>query len=157
MSASTGERFVRSRGAPIKVGPWTVEMMLERHVANGDRLLVRFLSTKSVPVQGLRLKVDSGHMLVMGQRLTSMDLWTDTAPDCTELVFETAEPTTFKAWNIWRNQSYGHADAWIGNSGMVIERADESVTIRASDVQGEFDPSDLVVELVFGQPSTNEQ
>jgi hypothetical protein len=150
MEANLSERFAQSRGRPIRLGDLEVHMIYERRVGPGDSIRVRRAAAKPSPVQALRLKTEMGKLLVHGQALEDVVLWSDTAPNETILVAEVPKKgTTLKIWNAWRD-SHGTMQAWIGDAGMLIQEERDRVRLRCSDGMGGVCFDDLVVEVEFG-------
>lgn len=143
------ERFARDQGAPQEVGGVTVHNIFRQPVAEGSRVLVHRLRVADGDVQGLRIKVHGGHVRVNAQRLAEVVLWADTSPEQVEVTCETGgEVAEFRAWNCWRDAN-GTMQAWLGNSGMVVEKTGSVVFLRCSAGYHEFSPTDLEVELSF--------
>jgi hypothetical protein len=150
MESDLSERFVQSRGRPIRIGDLEVHMIYERRVASGDSIRVRRIGAISSPVQALRLKVEKGKLLIHGQALRDVVLWSDTAPEEAILVAEVPKGgTTLKIWNAWRDAN-GTMQAWIGDAGMLIQEESNGVQLRCSDGIGGICFDDLVVEVEIG-------
>lgn len=150
MEAKLSERFAQSRGRPIHLGDLEIHMIYERPVAPGDSIRVRRTGARSSPVQALRLKVETGKLLVHGEALKDVVLWSDTAPEEVVLVAEIPKGgTTLKIWNAWRDAN-GTMQAWIGDAGMLIREESNGVQLRCSDGTGGVRFDDLVVEVEFG-------
>lgn len=152
MTATLGEMFSASRGAPIRVGSVTVQMMLELPVDEGESFWVHWISATSDPPQGLRIKLDHGRLLVNGQHIEDVVLWRDTAPDMTEFRCEADDGGhgVLKVWNVWKDPG-GIKQAWIGNSGMIISDEGSVIRLHCSHGPGQFDPTALVVDLRRGK------
>jgi hypothetical protein len=101
--------------------------------------------------QGIRIKVRSGDVDIVGQRLDDVVLWTDTAPATTTATVHAtaANPTVVRVWNVWRDK-LGTMQAWIGDAGMLIEPTDAGTMLRCSDGLGRPSFDDLVVRIRIG-------
>jgi hypothetical protein len=149
MTPNLSERFARDRGAPQDVGGVTVHNILRRRLNADPIIRVRRLHASANPVQGLRVKIDGGFLLINGQRLKDTVLWADSAPAEFEMrcSLRTSE-AELKAWNCWRDPK-GTMQAWIGDAGMIIEEIGHRTRLRCSDGSHPFSPTDLEVELDF--------
>lgn len=119
-----------------------------------EAVTVEFLSAAQMPVQGLTLKLIGGALEINGSKGPEMNLWSDTVPDRVVVrVLPTAAKTvTLKIWNTWR-ATMGGVDltqAWLGNSGMRVDRHGNEVLLRCSDGEGPVDFRDLQVRITFG-------
>ena len=85
------ERFERDGGAPQEVEGVLVHGMYRRSVADGARVRLRRRHAIATPVQGIRLKLDKGKLVVNGQDLGDVVLWADTAPEDVELICKTGK------------------------------------------------------------------
>ncbi len=120
-----------------------------------ENVVVEFLNATAAPVQGLTLKVKGGVLIVNGVEATEMLLWHDTAPAHVSVQVrpEYGKKVTLKLWNIWRG-NMGGADvtqAWLGNSGMRIERSTDGkeLLLRCSDGEGPINFGDLEARVVL--------
>lgn len=137
-------------GAPIDVDGETVRMMFELPPVEGHAELRVALKAKSGRPQAVRLKARGGKLVVNGQALDDVVLWSDSAPPEVTATVEpasTGKPVTVRAWNAWRDPA-GTMQAWIGDAGMIVEEGDPgSVVLRCSDGFDAPTFDDLVVEL----------
>ncbi len=105
------------------------------------------VSAKGNPVQGLRLKIGGGELLVNGKILSDIVLWADNSPKEVAVSISATKGTVLKIWNVW---SIGGAiNAWIGNAGMVVAETDDNIWLRCSDGIGDVDFSDFVVSVAL--------
>jgi hypothetical protein len=160
MATSLSELFQASGGKPIQWEDQLVHMMFEfADLDAGKELRIDFSQPNPARPEALRLKSRGGSLELNGKLLDDVVLWSDSAPHS---VFaglhpkRAGQPMSVRVWNAWRDE-LGTMQAWIGNSGMLIEELRDHVTmLRCSD--GFDDPSfdDLVarVEVVNGRPST---
>lgn len=120
-----------------------------------ENVIVEFLNGVSAPVQGLTLKVNGGALIVNDVEAPEMLLWRDIAPSHVPVRIkrEPGKKVTLRLWNIWRG-SIGGVDvtqAWLGNSGMRIERSADGkkLLLRCSDGEGPVDFGDLEARVVI--------
>lgn len=147
---SLAERFAKSKGAPQNVDGLIVHSIYRRQISAGARVRVRRVSAAAGSVQGLRIKMDNGFLLVNERRRKDVVLWSDTAPAEVEVVCEPRGAVgELRAWNCWRDAE-GTMHAWIGDAGIVVEEAEAIVRLRCSAGYHPFAPSDLEVVLTFG-------
>jgi hypothetical protein len=146
------ERFQQSQGAPVEVDGELVHMLYDLPPVEAPASLRIGLRPTGERAQALNVSARNGKVVVNGQALTDIALWTDTAPP--EVVAELqpaggAKPMTVQVWNGWRD-SRDVAEAWIGDAGMVVEdHGDGRVTLRCSDGYDRPSFDDLVVELAL--------
>jgi hypothetical protein len=118
-----------------------------------EQLIVEFGDAKASPVQGLRLKIRGGSLLVNGMKTDDLLLWRETAPDRVIVRVERrgSARVSLKAWNVWRGGS-DVVQAWLGNAGMRVESGDDGrhVELRCSDGVGPVAFDDLQVRLNLG-------
>lgn len=149
MKQSLSERFARDRGAPQQVDGQTVHGIFRHKITSGQRVHIRRIQCVASPVQGLRLKVDQGSLLVNGQKLKDVVLWADSAPAEVHAICQSRSPSVeLKAWNCWRD-SAGTMNAWIGDAGMVVEEIGNRARLKCSGGEHPFSPVDLEIELEF--------
>lgn len=151
MSTKLAELFQASRGEPVEWAGHDVHMMYELVGAAADQeLLIGFGQPSPAHAQALRIRARGGLLEVNGQALDDVVLWSDSTPETVAVGFRPAKadkPMTVRIWNAWRDPA-GTMQAWIGNSGMLIdEQVDGSTLLRCSD--GFDDPTfdDLVATL----------
>jgi hypothetical protein len=116
-----------------------------------EQLVVEFVGAKESPVQGLRLKIRGGLLVVNEVGTDDLLLWRDTAPD---RVLVHVEPhrgvkLSLKVWNIWRG-GLDVVQAWLGNAGMRVELSSDGgrIDLRCSDGIGPVTFDDLEVRLI---------
>jgi hypothetical protein len=117
---------------------------------DGREITVQFEQVTPTRTQAIRIRVHGGVIDVNGEQLENVVFWSDTAPKTIEIAFRSTQahlPVTVTIWNAWRD-GMGSTQAWIGNSGMLVEQnADGSTILRCSDGYGEPNFDDLVVSL----------
>jgi hypothetical protein len=149
MKESLSERFARDRGAPQQVDGQTVQNIYRHRISSGQQVHIRRIQSVASPVQGLRLKVDQGSLLVNGQKLKDVVLWADSAPAEVHAICESRSASVeLRAWNCWRD-SAGTMQAWIGDAGMVIEEIGNRARLKCSAGSHPFSPADLEIEIEF--------
>lgn len=151
MVTKLAELFQASGGKPVDWAGHLVHMMYElAGPTAGQELVIQFGQPAPARPQALRIRARGGFVELNGQELDDVVLWSDSAPQKVVVGFRPVkadEPMTVRIWNAWRDTA-GTMQAWIGNSGMLIEERDDGSTVlRCSD--GFEDPSfdDLVAEL----------
>ena len=102
-----GERFEESGGKPLDVGGALVHSIYRHQIMNGQMLRVRWVSAVAQPVQGLRMKLAKGRLLINGQKNQDVVLWADTSPPEVEVVCHSGSlaGTQLRVWNCWRGPS----------------------------------------------------
>ena len=153
METKLSDLFENSRGKPVEWAGHLVHMMYEMTGLTADQeLLIQFEQPAPARPQALRIRARGGFVELNGE-FDDVAIWSDHAPEKVVMGFrpvKAGEPMTIRIWNAWRDPA-GTMQAWIGNSGMLIqERDDGSTLLRCSD--GFDDPSfnDLVVALSVG-------
>lgn len=148
------ERFLVAGGHPLFVEGREVRLSLEIPVE--EKLLtgvLRFVSRRSSPRQGVMLDVKGGRLEVAGQSARRMILWADTSPVSVDLTLvRTArkQPAILRLWNSWRYGDDGDPQSWLDNAGLRYEeRSPRTFLVECSDGWGEVDFRDLVVELAW--------
>jgi hypothetical protein len=150
VSTKLADLFQASRGEPVEWDGQDVHMMYELAGPAADQeLLIRFGQPSPARGQALRIRARGGLLEVNGQALDDVVLWSDSTPESVVVGFRPAradKPMTVRIWNAWRDPA-GTMQAWIGNSGMLIEEHGGSTVLRCSD--GFDDPTfdDLVALL----------
>ncbi|HEX8081373.1 MAG TPA: hypothetical protein VF557_14275 [Jatrophihabitans sp.] len=155
MTETLADRFQAEQSRVITWDGLQVHSMYEvGPLSGGAELLVRFVSVGSgLPEQGIRLKVLQGHAVINDERLSDIVLWAASAPDVIRAEIEAAgrKPVTVRVWNCWRD-SRGTIQAWIGNSGILVESSsDGRVRLECSVGEGEVSFDDLVVDLSLSE------
>ncbi|GAA2999540.1 hypothetical protein [Actinokineospora diospyrosa] len=153
MVKKLGELFIESQGEPLEVDGQLVHMAYELpDPVDGDRLRVRFEGVAGPHRQGLVVSASGGKLEVVGQRHPEVVLWTDTTPPEVSLTVHRAKgskPLRVMMWNTWVD-GMDIEQAWIGNSGIVIDSDGPAVFLRCSNGYGEPSFTDLVVAVSRG-------
>jgi hypothetical protein len=148
---SIADRFADAEGGPIDVNGIQLWSMYRRKVRSGCKIKVGRRKATNHPVPGLRIKLTKGSLLVNGQVLKDVVLWSDTSPGEAEIECETPrkQEVELRVWNCWRDEQ-GIMQAWIGDYGIVVEEiGGGQVVLRCSCGGAGLTVDDLVVELVF--------
>lgn len=115
---------------------------------DASQLTIRFMSGKTRPPQGLRLKMRGGAMSVESTAAAEIVLWQDSAPEEVriELTWKPKGKRSLCVWNAWRVKDV--TQAWLGNAGMRVTAGEGRVfRLCCSDGEGDPDFTDLVVEV----------
>lgn len=159
VSSKLSELFTASGGTPIRWGDQDVHMMLElTDLRAGSELRIKFEQPNPSRPQALRLKSRDGDLELNGRTMNDVALWSDSAPDLVLARLRPKQPRKsmrVRVWNAWRDGA-GSTQAWIGNSGMLIEESPGGVTVvKCSDGFGDPTFDDLIarVEVVLAEPS----
>jgi len=143
---SFGELYAASRGGPIRYEGLDIYPAYKFAAKTHLVLDVHFIRANTAIRQALRIAVDHGTILVNGQLLRDVIMWTDTAPPRERLEVRPEDAQCrVTVWNAWED---GGMQAWIGNCGLLVEPISSGVRLRCSDGVGEPDFNDLVVEVV---------
>jgi hypothetical protein len=150
MTSKLAELFQASNGAPIEWQGKTVRMMYEvLGLHAGQVIQITFEKVSSARPQAVRLKARGGRLEVNGQVLDDIAIWSDSATNPVRLVVRPAtdsNPISVRVWNAWRD-SAGTMQAWIGNSGIVVEEGGKAVVLHCSDGFDEPVFDDLVAQF----------
>lgn len=125
------------------------------NIKNEQILTVKFISTDSENIQGVRLAVDygNGEIEINGIKSPGFELWEDTVP-CDEYIraVVNSEFGRVSVYNIWRNNALnnGFSQSQKYCSGMVIERISENKFLyHCNDVGIETNFNELVFEITL--------
>lgn len=149
--ARLAERLAAAEGAPIDVDGALVRMMFEFPPLVDEAELRVELQSLSQRAQGLRLKARSGCLVINGQALEDVVIWSETAPPLAVIALRPEsrrKPLNLRVWNVWRDGA-GTMQAWIGDAGLVVEEKDDSVLLRCSDGFDEACFDDLLATLTL--------
>jgi hypothetical protein len=149
------ELFEEARSSVVTWQGMTVYSMYELPgLTDRSTVTVRRDTVKPGWPHGLHLKAKDAELVVNGQSLAEILLWSDTAPS--EVVLEVApkdrKPVTLRVWNVWRDD-HGTTQAWIGNAGMLAETTGSGVILRCSDGSGEPTFDDFVATIEVAEPA----
>jgi hypothetical protein len=148
------EQFAKNHGHSLIVDGQEVVPIIRRSVLPGCRVRVIWRSARSLPVQGIRIKLKGGKLKLLsagGADLNDIVLWRDTAPDEVAYLLAAKKPAELLIWNCWRDER-GTMQAWIGNAAMrVVESGPNSVSV-ACNSRHEITFADLVFDVIFNAP-----
>jgi hypothetical protein len=137
--------FLQSKGEPIEYKGKLVQLMDRPLVRPGSALQLVFVSSSGSRRQGVRIKAN-GDLVVAGQKLKDIVLWSDTAPPCVDIQLG-AKATELKVWNCWESAD-GAVDAWHNGAGMIVSAKAAGVReYQCNDGAPNDDFSDLVFRL----------
>lgn len=141
------EQFAKSQGKPVEVDGRLVQPIYRRSVAPHERIRLTLIGFRQKPVQGVRLKLQSGKIQVDGgaEPLADVVIWTDTAPRIVVLQCITNRHTEMRIWNCWRDE-YNVMQAWIGNAAMQVVEEGNAVRLRCNS-GGALTFEDLVLQV----------
>ncbi len=74
-----------------------------------------------------------------------MVFWADTSPETVNITVSSKDGCELKVWNVWRID--GLTQAWVGNSGLIIENQGNKIKLLCSDGVGEPSFSDLIIDM----------
>ena len=139
------ERFGRDEDL-LQVDGREVRSLVRVPVTGGSRVTVTRLTATRARPQAVVLGVDHGEIAVHGVAASTVSLWSTTAPrEVTLTVPKNA--TQLELWNAWLIDGVEHA--WVGNAGLVLQKAGDTITMQCSDGLGNADFTDLVVQVVI--------
>lgn len=102
--------------------------------------------------QGVRFKVAKGEFLINGQQMKEAVVWMGTAPPKFDIQIKpSARNGVLKVWNCWKID--GVVQAWTGNAGMLVDVADDRISLNFSPGQGDFAPSSMKLVLTLQRAS----
>jgi hypothetical protein len=145
-----GAEFTKNQGRPIMVNGERVVQLVKRPIDPGSRIRVVWRRTIEAPVQGIRIKVRHGKLLLGDQELEDVVLWRDTAPDEVVFAYRSKKASEVLVWNCWRDD-LGVVQAWIGNAGIrVREETSDHVTVDCNS-RREITFTDLSFDIFFDE------
>ena len=122
-----------AKGGPIDYNGKNVFLSYKMPVRKGQEVEIEFMEYDKNYHQGIEVSIDQrkGEVDINGQKLVSPVFWTHTAPKIFSFVCNTKkEQGTINLWNVWQNIEHEEGiDAWIGNSGLYIERLENDTLI----------------------------
>jgi len=145
MQLTLSEMFERSETDTIEWRDQVVRAVIRFPVKDGARLRVRRLGSSRDRAQAIKLALNSGSLRVNGLSSPSMAIWSHTAPEEIEIEVTGRRASTLDVWNSWSLD--GVDNAWLGNSGIIVQDHAGGHTLQCSDGTGDPDFSDLVVWL----------
>ncbi|EMN1927886.1 hypothetical protein RVV18_002285 [Burkholderia ambifaria] len=153
-NVSLAQRFQEARAPEIEVDGREIYSLYEIDMSTGETVLsLNFVSNKKSTIQGIKIKASNCSVEVNNEILTDFLIWADHSPKHIPLnvTLKKGRKATLKVWNIWKHDDVSHA--WIGNAGMLVERADRHIEFHCSDGIGDPDFEDLVFTIEVGKVS----
>lgn len=146
--------FIKSKGAPVTVGPHTVFQRDTLDIFGGD-ITVRFVCSARSPIQGVQLSVKKGGAIELsdGTYTERLDIWH--APELPPVVIYKVRTIDGHLYVHNRYMVHTSGDAWLpehwtGNAGMtLIESESNRRLYGCSDGLGEFTAEDLIFECAW--------
>ena len=146
------EQFAHAHGYPIQVDGHSVQMLYRRRAQSGLTMRVRWVARVDAPVQGISVSVKGGALRVAESKARDVALWTDTAPEEVIVRCEGRDVKEQSLWNCRRDDREG-TQAWVGNSGMIVQVLDASVLRFRCNSRSEITFEDLVFDVEFEEPT----
>jgi hypothetical protein len=103
-------------------------------ISSGDRLKVVFESVNSKWEQAIRLKSD-GELKIEDDKGKNFALWRHNAPNEVLVECIKTKSGTLTVYNAW-DTGTGSTDAWLCNSGMVVQELTNGRRYNCNDGQG---------------------
>lgn len=143
MSLSLSELFEQSADDAITWNGQQVQAVVRLPVRDGSNIRLRRLGASRDRAQALKLSLNSGALRVNGLSSPNIAIWSHTASEEVEIAVEGRRANTLTLWNAWSLD--GVDNAWLGNSGIVVQAHAGGQTLQCSDGVGAPDFSDLVI------------
>jgi len=140
---SLSEIFEQSESDVVDWRGRTVRAVVRLPVSDGSTIRLRRLDSSRDRAQALKLGLNAGTLEVNGKGAQSMAIWSHTAPLDVELKVRGRRASSIDLWNAWSLD--GVENAWLGNSGIVVQDHAGGQTLQCSDGIGEAEFSDLIV------------
>lgn len=147
------ERLAEAKGAPVDVGGRPIHGIFRRKVQPDEQIRLTWCRSTSATVQGIRLKVKRGTMVVGTEKLSDVVLWSDTSPSVVELLCKTRKPEDLLVWNCWRDEN-DTTQAWIGNSGMDVRNENDRQVLILCNSGSDVTFEDLIFRMQFTSATT---
>lgn len=148
------ERLAENRGGPIEYKNRKVFMAYETVVLRNQIIDIEFVKFNKSVKQGIEMSMDrsKGYLQVIdvdNEKIKHPIFWTDTAPSSFRVkCLPRKKEGTLLIWNIWIYPEEERIDAWIGNSGLYIEKVEDNVSmIHCSNGIGRVNFDDLVFKV----------
>lgn len=147
--------FEASQGEPIVAEGTVLHRRYWLEVGEGDRLLLRFVSSTSEYIQGLRLMAERCQLSVENFKGKELVLWTDTAPEqVTVRVLKVTKGARVGLLNVWKDRQHQTMMYALTSSAMkVVHTTASEFKLLCSDGSGSPDFTDLVVEVQHSMSS----
>lgn len=138
-----GAETVEHRGSDVRP-------LLRLAASEGTKVRVERIAARPDRRQALKLAAVNGLLEVNGATSEIISLWSDTSPIEVELTVVGAKARRLEVWNAW--DLGGLETAWLGNAGMIVEKAERHLSLHCSDGLGPPSFTDLQVRLSVAQP-----
>lgn len=139
------EALAKGSGRKTKWQGRTVHSFVRIPVADRDRIVIHRLRSSKVRAQALKLAVDRGELKANGVVVSTVAVWSHTAPETVTLEVVGKRAKSLDIWNAW---SYEGVDSsWLGNAGILVESTGDAHVLRCSDGLGEPAFDDLVARV----------
>jgi hypothetical protein len=149
MKRTLAQLFGEAKGPTVEYEGRTVHGVVFRHVNRAGTFVIRFIKAVPVPLQALRIRIDSGKLFVENSESAQILLRLDTAPGVVNVRYQPSPMGgRISFYNAWINED-GGVDAWLVNAGMLVEETANKMILRCSDGRGEPAFDDLIVEIEF--------
>lgn len=139
------EALAKGSGRKTKWQGRTVHSFVRIAVTDGDRIVIRRLRASKIRAQALKLAVDRGELKANGLVVSTVAVWSHTAPDTVTLDIVGKRAKSVDIWNAWSHE--GVDSSWLGNAGILVESTGDGHLLRCSDGLGEPSFDDLVVRV----------
>jgi hypothetical protein len=146
-----GEKFIESQGKPVEVGGKLVHMSFKWFPpAELNVFEISIFNASSIHRHALNLSAKECRLEINDHSMAKAVVWLDAAPPRFSVRLlrkkSRVRPVSVNIWNAWQDKS-GIQQAWIGNSGIIIEDDDDLIRLRCSDGGGEINFDSLVVDI----------
>ncbi|MXW42415.1 MAG: hypothetical protein F4138_04220 [Acidimicrobiia bacterium] len=141
---SFSERFADGTSSLIHQNQ-QVRPMLLLAVNHHSKIRVQRIAARSDRRQALKLAASNGTLELAGASAEIVSLWADTSPKTVELLVNGPRVRWLEVWNAW--DIGGLETAWLGNSGIITESAEQHLTLHCSDGLDDPSFSDLQVAI----------
>lgn len=143
------QTFIASKGEPIQYEGRTLYWTYWLPVMPGDLIAIRFVAATKRPVQGIGIVGVDCLLQVVGSRGKHFALWTDSAPSDVNIhTVKAKQGARLGIFNQWRDTKYGTTLYRLNDAAIELEELESgAVVLHCSDGVGEFNRSDLVVEV----------
>ena len=149
MKKTLGSLFEEATGPTVEYEGLTVHGVVRRHVTKPGRFLVRCLKAVQEPIQSLSIDMDTGKLIVPSGESPRVLIRFDTAPDVVLVKYHPSRNGgDLVLYNSWVDEK-DSIDAWLNDSGMLVEETGNKMILRCSDGWGEPTFDDLIVEIEF--------
>lgn len=143
MRLSLSDMFEQSESDAIEWRGSVVRAVVRLPVSDGQTIRLRRLDSSRERAQALKLGLNAGALEINGASSQTLAIWSHTAPIEVEIRVQGRRASNIDLWNAWSLD--GVDNAWLGNSGIVIQDHAGGHTLQCSDGVGEPEFSDLIM------------